>query len=174
MTKRFRFHWNSWDGWEWDQRLADLNRFSNVETRNCYSCLVLYLHVYSQSSIFKLFNMFSHKQRPTFRFFFYESNLLHIFTSLLSHSREDTEPKTRSWKSIVTKISFAVTIFLKSWKYNAGRNVKADFSIINLPRVAIIFWIGSCKTFHAKILIARLFMIILFFKNCAWLQQFHM
>ena len=28
----------------WDQRLANLNRFSSVETRSCYSCLVLYLH----------------------------------------------------------------------------------------------------------------------------------
>ena len=25
----------------WDQRLADFNRFSNTETRSCYSCLVL-------------------------------------------------------------------------------------------------------------------------------------
>ena len=28
----------------WDQTLADFNRFSSVETRSCYSCLVLYLH----------------------------------------------------------------------------------------------------------------------------------
>ena len=28
----------------WDQRLADFNRFSNKETRSCYSCLVLQLH----------------------------------------------------------------------------------------------------------------------------------
>ena len=28
----------------WDQRLANFNRFSNIETRNCYSCLVLSLH----------------------------------------------------------------------------------------------------------------------------------
>ena len=27
----------------WDQRLANLNRFSSVETRSCYSCLVLNL-----------------------------------------------------------------------------------------------------------------------------------
>ena len=26
------------------QRLADFNRFSSIETRSCYSCLVLYLH----------------------------------------------------------------------------------------------------------------------------------
>ena len=25
----------------WDQRHADFNRFSNIETRSCYSCLVL-------------------------------------------------------------------------------------------------------------------------------------
>ena len=31
----------------WDQRLADFNRFSSVETRSCYSCLVLYLHDFS-------------------------------------------------------------------------------------------------------------------------------
>ena len=30
----------------WDQRLADFNRFANIETRSCYSCLVLYLHGY--------------------------------------------------------------------------------------------------------------------------------
>ena len=28
----------------WYQRLADFNRFSSIETRSCYSCLVLYLH----------------------------------------------------------------------------------------------------------------------------------
>ena len=28
----------------WDQRLADFNRFSNTETRSCYSCLVLKLY----------------------------------------------------------------------------------------------------------------------------------
>ena len=28
----------------WDQRIADFNRFARVETRSCYSCLVLYLH----------------------------------------------------------------------------------------------------------------------------------
>ena len=31
----------------WDQRHADFNRFSNIETRRCYSCLVLKLHVLS-------------------------------------------------------------------------------------------------------------------------------
>ena len=30
----------------WDQRLADFNTFANIETRSCYSCLVLYLHGY--------------------------------------------------------------------------------------------------------------------------------
>ena len=28
----------------WDERLADFNRLSSIETRSCYSCLVLYLH----------------------------------------------------------------------------------------------------------------------------------
>ena len=28
----------------WDQRLADFNRFSKIETRSCCSCLVLQLH----------------------------------------------------------------------------------------------------------------------------------
>ena len=28
----------------WDQRLADFNRFSSIETPSCYYCLVLYLH----------------------------------------------------------------------------------------------------------------------------------
>ena len=28
----------------WDRRLADFNRFSSIETRNRYSCLVLCLH----------------------------------------------------------------------------------------------------------------------------------
>ena len=35
----FKFPWRGWD-----QSLADFNRFSNIETRSCYSCLVLQLH----------------------------------------------------------------------------------------------------------------------------------
>ena len=35
----------------WDQRLADFNRFSSVEARSCFSCLVLYLHALCQSSV---------------------------------------------------------------------------------------------------------------------------
>ena len=27
-----------------NQRLANFNRFSSIETRSCYCCLVLYLH----------------------------------------------------------------------------------------------------------------------------------
>ena len=28
----------------WDQKLEDFNRFLHIETRSCFSCLVLYLH----------------------------------------------------------------------------------------------------------------------------------
>ena len=35
----------------WDQRLADFNRFSSIETQNCYSCSVLYLHAFTKISV---------------------------------------------------------------------------------------------------------------------------
>ena len=38
----------------WDQRLADFNRFSRVETRSCYSCLVLYLHASGYAEVHSL------------------------------------------------------------------------------------------------------------------------
>ena len=40
------------------------------------------------------------------------------------------------------------------------RNVNSDFSIVTMRRVAIFFFeFGSCKKFHAKILIARHFIL---------------
>ena len=35
------------------------------------------------------------------------------------------------------------------------------------------FELGVVKNFHVKILITRYFMITSLFKNCVWLQQFH-
>ena len=32
----------------WDQRLANFNRFSSIETQNCYSCSVLDLHAFTK------------------------------------------------------------------------------------------------------------------------------
>ena len=34
---------------ERDEKFANFNRFSGVETRSCYSCLVLHLHVNIES-----------------------------------------------------------------------------------------------------------------------------
>ena len=52
------------------------------------------------------------------------------------------------------------------------RNVNSDFSVVTMRRIAIIFFeLAFVKKFHAKILIARHFMIISFIKNCA--QEFH-
>ena len=38
----FKFSWCGWD-----QRLADFHRFLTIETRSCYSCLVLYIHAFT-------------------------------------------------------------------------------------------------------------------------------
>ena len=38
----------------WDKRLADFNKFSNIEWRSCYSCLVLQL--YDETTKSKLLN----------------------------------------------------------------------------------------------------------------------
>ena len=38
----------------WDQRLANFNGFPHIETWSCYSCVVLYIHVFCEScKIFK-------------------------------------------------------------------------------------------------------------------------
>ena len=52
------------------------------------------------------------------------------------------------------------------------RNGNSGFLILNM-RYSDIFWIGSCKKFHANVLFTRQFKFISLFKNCAWLQQFY-
>ena len=46
-----------WDSFKFprrgrDQRLANFNGLSNIETRSCYTCLVLYLHGLSKREVF--------------------------------------------------------------------------------------------------------------------------
>ena len=58
---------------------------------------------------------------------------------------------------------------------NTIRNINLDFSIVTMRRVAIIvFELEIVKNLMPKILIAKHFAIIFLFKNCAWLQQFHL
>ena len=75
----------------WDQRLADFNRFANIETRSCYSCLVLYLHGYRFLSWFigfsflvwrsvfiqSMWNYFSLMKQMLFYFTFYFRKNVH-------------------------------------------------------------------------------------------------
>ena len=61
----------------------------------------------------------------------------------------------------------SMTPLIKTWKHNIRRNVNSDFSIVTMRRFGIIFFnLGVIKKFHAKILIARHFMITFLFKNC--------
>ena len=61
-------------------------------------------------------------------------------------------------------------IFVLPWKYNMKRNANLDFSIVELQ---LLFELGVKKISMQKILIAKRFMILFLYKNCAWLQQFH-
>ena len=75
-----------------------------------------------------------------------------------------------SWTSLIKVYFWATRAVLEGLHipptsiYNivAGKNVNSDFSIVTMRRVAIVLWIGSCKKFHAKILIARHFIKISF------------
>lgn len=52
------------------------------------------------------------------------------------------------------------------------RKINSSFSVVLMRRVAsIFFWIWSCKNFHAKILISRLFVIIVLFEKCAGVRH---
>ena len=105
-------------------------------------------------------------------------NLLFPFVKIVNSSKDGMLLQFKRWLRIAFFFDGLVFLNLKGdipicsldpWKYSVRRNVNSDFSNQSCN---YFFWIGSCKKLHAKILMARHFIITFLFKSCSWLQQF--